>query len=466
MLEKPGDIRDLSLPRGQTEFVQSLKASSNAKIIAVYFGGRPRLLGDIVQNANSILIAFLPGPDGGKAVIDLIAGDHNPTGRLPITYPKYQDGGGIPYWHSVSDLCTSTGNPHEPLPHWAYTQCEIEWPFGHGLSYTTFAYSNLNVSSNIVHHGLPWDKKGDDITVSVDVENTGKIAGSDAVMFFIFEDSRHVTPEYKRLLSFERRTLAPGKKETVTMTLTSEALRHVGPNDDKHDILQIGQTFRIGIGSATDCRNRPNENGPCTEELTLELAGKGSYSPVCEIACILLRDKNCLSERKISASDCYSMCQSSSSPMRTDGSGWGWNYLNCIEPILLDYLGQDPILLESLRQDGSKCYEVDTMCRSVLRPEVGEDTNIDQSGDTAKIDLSGGTANIDQSGGTANIDQSGGTGIKYTTIIVSMFAGMIGTLIMLYPFYKHAFQNFMPRSDYKEIEFTSVGQDEDEFHIT
>ena len=454
MLEKPGDIRDLSLPRGQTEFVQSLKASSNAKIIAVYFGGRPRLLGDIVQNADSILIAFLPGPDGGKAVIDLITGDYNPTGRLPITYPKYQDGGGIPYWHSVSDLCTS-GNPHEPLPHWAYTQCEIEWPFGHGLSYTTFAYSNLRVSSNIVHHGLPWDIKGDNITVSVDVKNTGKIAGSDAVMFFIFEESRHVTPEYKRLLSFERRTLAPGKKETVAMTLTSEALRHIGPNDDKHDILQIGQRFRIGIGSATDCRNRPNENGLCTEELTLELAGKGaSYSPVCETACILLRDKKCLSQRKISASDCYSMCQSSSSPTRTDSSGWGWNYLNCIEPILFDSFGQDPILLESLRQDGSKCFEMDKMCRCVLKPEVGEDTNIDQSGDTA---------NIDQSGGIANIDQSG---IKYITIIVSMFAGVIGTLVMLYPFYKHAFQNRMPRSDYKEIEFTSVGQDEDDFHIS
>jgi len=433
MLEKPGDIRDLSIARGQIEFVQSLKASSNAKIIAVYFGGRPRLLGDIVQNADSILIAFLPGPDGGKAAIDLIAGDYNPAGRLPITYPKYQDGGGVPYWHSVSDLCTSTGNPHEPLPHWAYTQCEIEWPFGHGLSYTTFAYSNLKVSSNTVHHGLPWDKKGDDITVSVDVENTGKIAGSDAVMFFIFEKSRHVTPEYKRLLSFERRKLAPGKKETVTMTLTSQNLRHVGPNDDKHDILQIKQKFRIGVGSATDCRNRSNENGLCTEELSLELAGKGSYSPVCEIACLLLSEKKCLSERKISASDCYSMCQSSSSPMRTDGSGWGWNYLNCIEPILQD----------TLRQDGRECYEVDTLCRSVLRPELGEDTNIDQSGDTA------------------NIDQSGGTGSRYTTIIVSMFAGVIGTLIMLYPFYKHVFQSCIPNSEAKEIEFTPVGQDED-----
>lgn len=427
-LEKPGDIRDLSLATGQIEFVQSLKNSSNAKIVVVYFGGRPRLLGDIVQNADSILIAFLPGPDGGKAVIDLIAGDHDPSGRLPITYPKYQDGGGTPYWHAVSDQCTAADNPHEPLPHWAYTQCEVQWPFGHGLSYTDITYSNLKVDSRIVSHRVPWDKKANVVTVSVDVKNTGDRSTKEPIMFFIYEESRHVTPEYKRLVSFERRNLTPGEEITVVMTLSSRTLLHVGPHDDKHDILQIGQTFRIGVGSATDCRNGQDMH-LCTDTLSLEFAGKDSYSPVCESSCLLLWDNGCLWDQgKRSAQTCYSMCLSSLSPISEYDSGWGWNYLNCIESILKD----------SRRPDERKCHDVNTMCRDVLNP--GKYGILDPL-------------------------ESSGSG-EFSTIIVSMLAGVIGTLAMLYPCYKHVFQNRKGRGGPGgEIEFIPVIQEEEELQM-
>ena len=274
--EKPGDIRDLFLAQGQRDFVHNLKESTNAKIIVVYFGGRPRLLGNIVDIADAIALAFLPGPDAGQAVVDLIAGKQNFSGRLPITYPKYEDMGGVPYWRAVSDQCTGPNDSNEPLPHYWYKKCDVEWEFGHGLSYTTFEYNDLRSDSAQIIYALPWSDRKSEVSAnfSVKVKNTGDRTGMETVMFFIFVESRHVTPESKLLLHFERVELLPGEEKTVDFHLTPKLLRYVGPHDDRHDILQKGEKFRIRVGPS----------GLCSDFISLAMSDEEDYDPACERA--------------------------------------------------------------------------------------------------------------------------------------------------------------------------------------
>jgi len=414
LIEKPGDIRDLSLAEGQRNFVKRLRESSDAKIIVVSFGGRPRLLGDIVAKSDAILIAFLPGPDAGIAVVDLITGVTNPNAKLPITYPKYQDGGGVPYWHSVSDQCTGPNDTYEPLPHYAYNQCEVEWPFGYGLSYTTFKYSNLLIDSKKVLHVLRWSSNPSrGVKVSVKVKNTGDRSGSETIMFFIFDENRHVTPEYKRLIHFEKIKLDPGEERTVVYQLTTNSLWHVGPHDDTHDILQMGQKIRIGIGAETDCR-RSGEL--CSDSISLEMGEQEIYNPVCETACNLLYMKGC--HDNILPKACYATCLTSSSPVNVDEAGWGWNYVNCIESILLD----------DRRSDANKCQDVDSLCRKVL----------------------------DKVASAEDYSSSVQSKYDYTTIVVSVLAGIVGTLIIISPFFKGAC--WQRRRNEGDIEFTAVNQ--------
>ena len=108
-----------------------------------------------------ILLGFVLGPSAGQAVVDVVTGRVNPGGRLPITYPAADDGGGVPYWHAVSKQFTQ-GNETTPMPHWGFVPCSVQWPFGHGLSYTTFQYTELSMIGGI----------DDDLHVSVRVKNT------------------------------------------------------------------------------------------------------------------------------------------------------------------------------------------------------------------------------------------------------------------------------------------------------
>jgi beta-glucosidase len=423
--------------------VKQLKNESNAKIIVVYFGGRPRLLGDIVDSADSILIAFLPGPDAGQAVVEIITGDQNPSGRLAITYPKYQDGGGIPYWHTVSDQCTESNNPHEPLPHWIYAQCEVQWPFGYGLSYTSFKYTNLKVDSKTILHGLPWSDDGigsSSIKVSIDVQNTGSRRGFETIMLFLFVENRHVTPEYKQLIGYKRRKIDPGQTITQEFEVTTDMLRYVGPHDDRHDILQIGQKFRVGVGPTTDCR-RMESNELCTEMLTLDFHGKDIYEPSCEASCLLLETNGCLTIHKLSASDCYTMCRSSHSPIGSTVSfGWGWNYLNCIESILFD----------KTRSNERKCYDVDNMCRNIF----ASTTSLDNKEEDTSI--------MDQSRTRPpTVEETGFAKNDFETVAMAVLAGVIGTLIIVYPFYRNARYSSKTRKGKDQIAFSPISRNEE-----
>lgn len=269
---------------------------------------------------DSALVGFLPGPDAGRAVMDIITGEVNPSGRLPMTYPKYEDVGGSPYFLALSDQCTSGDGP---LPHYNYVPCEVQWPFGHGLSYTEFSYSELSLSTTTLRYrAVGQERRLKDttiLTVSVLVMNTGKIPGADVVMFFTFDESRHTTPEYKRLRAFEKVYLAQGEEKIVTTTLTLDDpdLRWIGPNDDTHLVVQDKLRFKVGVGASVDCRQDDNSSPLCSDYVVID-AGN-DYIDACDAACSAWESSGCAPVYGFSNSNCWKMC--SSSELET-GDAW------------------------------------------------------------------------------------------------------------------------------------------------
>jgi beta-glucosidase len=347
-----------------------------AKIILVYFGGRPRLLSTMVDHATAVFVAFLPGPSAGDALVDLIRGTVNPSGRLPITYPKYNDASGSPYFHAVSDQCTKTDldNP-QPMPHYENAPCDVQWPIGLGLSYTTFAYANLHVTGTVAT-GLQ---------VSVDVENTGSLPGGEVVMIFTFDTFRSVTPEYKRLRAFEKVHLdasgGANSKMTVHFKISSEDLRFVGPLDESHYIVDPNLDLIIGVSPNVDCRTnsksdlcaKPYDSLRATS--TKKTSTSLMYSPACEAACELWSQSGCLAE-SFHASDerkCLEMCGSvnlcagpgndnnARMPLTGATDGWGWNYVNCLESVVWGMRGSPT--------SSQQCWKMTALCRDIFKTD-------------------------------------------------------------------------------------------------
>jgi beta-glucosidase len=199
-----GDINDLALPAGQIEYVSEL-ASTGTKVIVVLVEGRPRLLGELPSNVHAVIDAMLPCELGGQAIAEIIYGRVNPSGRMPITYPK--DAGNIlmPYNHLVTSQCASG----------AY--CEMQWEFGHGLSYTNFTYSDMTVSRTDV------TSVTETVDVAVTVTNSGSVAGKETVMLFLTQPFRTISvPEVKQLKKFSKISLEAGASQTVTFTLSAD----------------------------------------------------------------------------------------------------------------------------------------------------------------------------------------------------------------------------------------------------
>jgi beta-glucosidase len=164
--------------------------------------------------------------------------------------------------HSVSDQCTSGDGT---LPHFSKLPCEVQWQFGHGLSFTQFEYSDLTLSSDTISYRAVGQASqstaSDTLDVSVCVKNIGDRAGSETVMFYTFDESRHTTPEVKRLRSFEKIFLVPGQEITVkaSFSLKDPDFLYVGPHDDSHLVIQNGMRFIVGVGAETNCRD-PKES--------------------------------------------------------------------------------------------------------------------------------------------------------------------------------------------------------------
>lgn len=353
--EKPGDIRDLDLPQGQYQLVRAIRGQApKVKILLVYFGGRPRLLRDAPDLVDSVLVGFLPGPLAGQAVADIASGRVNPSARMPITYPKYPDGAGGPYFHSISDKCTRGDGP---MPHYEYVPCEVQWPFGHGLSYSNFQYSVVSASGGIMQ----------DLEVTVAVTNIGNVDGSDAVLIFTFDEFRSSTPEYKRLRAFDKVHLKAGATTTLSFTVSLDDLKFVGPHDDHHYILDPSIVRWVGVGASTDCRNEESSTDPkCFKLQPSDSSSPGDsvYIGACHEACKVWQQSGCLSVVQMTSDSCTKTCESIAQyPTVSEAGnndGWGWTYVDCLESVVWG----NRQLVE--KKDKSFCWEMTSMCRDVF----------------------------------------------------------------------------------------------------
>lgn len=202
--EIPGNIKDLDLPAAQVELVKKLKATGKPVIVVCTFN-RPRIIHEVVAIADAVVYAYLPGDEGGRAIADIITGEVNPSGKLPFTYPAASND--IVHYdrkHS-EDLDTDfSTNAYKP-----------EFDFGFGLSYTTFEYSNLQVSKDTFG-------SNDVLMVSVDVENTGKKDGKEVVQLYYQDKFASITPSVRQLCAFDKISLKKGEKKTVRFAVKAE----------------------------------------------------------------------------------------------------------------------------------------------------------------------------------------------------------------------------------------------------
>ena len=230
--ETPGNMNDLNLSENQKELVRKL-ASSGKPVILVLNEGRPRIIGDIEPLVKAVVDVMLPSNYGGDALAALLAGDENFSGKLPFTYPKYINSLHT-YDYKVSE--------HREVMDGAYNYdavMDVQWAFGYGLSYTSFAYSDLVLES-------PADfKAGDDLKVSVKVTNTGDRAGKEAVLLYSSDLVASLIPDVKRLRGFEKISLEPGETKTVSFVIPAHELAFVGADGKWR--LEAGD-FRLSCG--------------------------------------------------------------------------------------------------------------------------------------------------------------------------------------------------------------------------
>jgi beta-glucosidase len=223
--EQPGVIDDLDLPESQLNLAKALYATGKP-VILVFAEGRPRIFRKIEPQAKGILLAYWPGIEGATAIADIAYGDVNPSGKLPFSYPRYT-GNLITYDHKFTDVI------QELLPGIeTKTGYNPQYPFGFGLSYTTFSYSNLSLSSN----ELTGDNK---LTVSVTVKNTGNKVGKEVIELYSRDLFASVTPPQKRLRAFKKVSLEPGQEQKVEFSIDKNDLAFV--NNESKTVTELGE---------------------------------------------------------------------------------------------------------------------------------------------------------------------------------------------------------------------------------
>ena len=214
--ETPGNLTDLWLSENQRNLVKAL-AQTGKPVILVLNEGRPRLIADIEPLAQGIVNILIPGNMGGDALANLVSGKSNFSGKMPYTYPKEINSLANYDFKKSEEVGTMEG---------AYdynAKITQQWGFGYGLSYTTYKYSNLKVSQSDFRHG-------DIIKVSVDVKNTGKVAGKESVLLFNSDLIASMVPDGRRLRAFDKVELQPGETKTMTFELKADDLAFVGWN--------------------------------------------------------------------------------------------------------------------------------------------------------------------------------------------------------------------------------------------
>src|SRR6185437_11368590 len=228
--ETPGNLDDLSLSDNQMLLAQAM-IKTGKPVILILNEGRPRIINKIVPGAAAILHIYLPSNFGANALADILTGDVNPSGKLPITYPRYTNSL-VPYIHKPSE---GAGNPQGG-------DYNPQWPFGFGMSYTTFAYSNLTINKNSF-------SPDETATISVTIKNTGSREGKEVAQLFVSQLVAYmISPDVKRLRGFEKIDLKPGESKTVTFQLPLKDLAFV--NNENKKILEAGD-FKIAVNDLT-----------------------------------------------------------------------------------------------------------------------------------------------------------------------------------------------------------------------
>lgn len=232
--ETPGDISNLYIDQKQVKLALAL-AKLNIPIVLILNEGRPRIISQFEDKTAAVIQCYLPGNEGGRALVDILYGDVNPSGRLPYNYPRYTNSlekYNRKYTESLADEEQNDDAEYEK----SYSP---QFEFGTGLSYTTFEYSNLKLGKEKI-------TANDEVTVSIDVKNTGKVAGKESVLLYLSDEYASITPEVKALKGFEKITLTPNETKTVTFKLNNKALQFV--NDDLKWVAEKG-TFKVQIGN-------------------------------------------------------------------------------------------------------------------------------------------------------------------------------------------------------------------------
>ncbi len=247
--ETPGNLTDLNISRNQQNLVKAL-AFTGKPVILVLNEGRPRLIPRLEPLADAVVDVMLPGNRGGDALANLLSGEVNFSGKLPFTYPK-EINSLINYDYKVSEEVDKMEGAYD-----YNAVVSVQWAFGYGLSYTTYGYGNLTVDK-------PDFTCDDELNISVDVTNTGDVAGKESVLLFSSDLVASVVPDNRRLRDFTKIELQPGETKTVTFSLPAKNLAFVG--FDGRWTLEEGD-FRIQIGtevadihcSATKVWDTPN----------------------------------------------------------------------------------------------------------------------------------------------------------------------------------------------------------------
>ena len=236
MVGEAASRSSLDLPGRQMELVKAIQAAGKPTVV-VLVNGRPLTIGWIVDNVPSILEAWMGGTQSGNAIADVLFGDVNPGGKLPVTFPRTV--GQVPIYYNHMN----TGRPPEAENRYTSKYYDGPWtplfPFGYGLSYTTFKLSNLQLSA-------PRIRASERLTVSVDVENTGRRAGDEVVQLYIRDPVATMTRPVKELKGFQRVTLQPGEKRRVEFTLAHDQLAFW--NRELRFVVEPGE-FRVMVGS-------------------------------------------------------------------------------------------------------------------------------------------------------------------------------------------------------------------------
>ena len=232
--ETPGNLSDLALSENQRNLVKAL-AKTGKPVVLILNGGRPRIISDIEPLADGIIDILLPSNYGGDALANIIAGDANPSAKLPYTYPRHQ-AALTTYDYKVSEETDTMQGAYD-----YNAVVSVQWPFGFGLSYTTFEYSNFQCSA--AEFGADTE-----LVFTVDVKNTGEVAGKEVVMLYSRDMVASMVPENRRLRAYEKVEIQPGETVTVTLKIKGSDLAFVNPQGEW--TLEPGD-FRMQAGNQT-----------------------------------------------------------------------------------------------------------------------------------------------------------------------------------------------------------------------